>query len=48
MGLKDFIAIEKKWPGVLRQLITTRLPWEQYDRWFDQRSSGIKTTLEIS
>lgn len=48
MGVKDFRAIERKWPGVLGGLITTRLPWEQYDRWFDQTSGGIKTTLEIS
>ena len=48
MGLKDFAVIEKKWPGVLRQLITTRLPWNEYQRWFAQRGSGIKTTLEIS
>lgn len=48
MGLRDFSTIERKWPGVLKQLITTRLPWEQYNNWFGQRGSGIKTTLEIS
>lgn len=48
MGLKDFAVIEKRWPGVLKQLITTRLPWDQYHTWFGQRGSGIKTTLEIS
>jgi hypothetical protein len=48
MGVKDFVTIEKKWPGVLKQLITTRLPWNQYNTWFGQRGSGIKTTLEIS
>ena len=48
MGLKDLGAIEKTWPGVLKQLITTQMPWEQYGRWFGQRSSGIKSTLEIS
>ena len=42
MGVKDLIAIEKKWPGVLRQLITTRLPWDQYDNWFAQRGIGIQ------
>ena len=47
MGVKDFGTIEKKWPGVLKQLITTRLPWAQYNNWFEQRGSGIKTTLEI-
>ena len=48
MGVKDFRTIERKWPGVLAGLITTRLPWEQYNSWFSQKSSGIKTTLEIS
>jgi threonine dehydrogenase-like Zn-dependent dehydrogenase len=48
MGMKDFMTIEQKWPRLLKQLITTRLPWEQYDQWFGQRGSGIKTTLEIS
>ncbi len=48
MGVKDFTAIEKKWPGLLKQLITTRLPWDQYASWFGQRGSEIKTTLEIS
>ena len=48
MGVKDFGAIEKKWPGVLGGLITTRLPWGQYNNWFEQKGSGIKTTLEIS
>jgi len=48
MGVKDFTIIEKKWPGVLKQLITTRLPWDQYGKWFGQRGTGIKTTLEIA
>lgn len=48
MGLADFTVIERKWPGVLQQLITTRLPWDQYNRWFAAETSGIKTTLEIS
>jgi threonine dehydrogenase-like Zn-dependent dehydrogenase len=48
MGLADFAVIERKWPGVLKQLITTRLPWDQYKRWFGEEASGIKTTLEIS
>ena len=47
-GVKDLVVIERKWPGVLKQLITTQLPWDQYNSWFGQRGSGIKTTLEIS
>jgi threonine dehydrogenase-like Zn-dependent dehydrogenase len=48
MGVKDFTTIQKKWPGVLQKLITTRLPWDQYDGWFGKRGVGIKTTLEIA
>jgi threonine dehydrogenase-like Zn-dependent dehydrogenase len=47
MGAKDLGAIEKTWPGLLKQLITTRLPWTEYKNGFGQRTGGIKTTLEI-
>jgi glucose 1-dehydrogenase len=47
MGVKDFTLIEKKWPGVLKQRITNKLPWGEYRGWFGQRGDGIKTTLEI-
>jgi glucose 1-dehydrogenase len=48
MGLRHFIVIEKKWPGALKRMITTRLPWDQYNSWFRQQGGGIKTTLEIA
>jgi glucose 1-dehydrogenase len=48
MGVKDFVAIEKKWPGVLTQLLTSRIPWEQHKTWFTERGTGIKSTLEIA
>jgi threonine dehydrogenase-like Zn-dependent dehydrogenase len=41
-------AAEKKWPGTLAQLITTRLPWTDFAKWFNREVHGIKTTLEIS
>lgn len=47
MGVKDLTTIQKKWPGVLQKLITTRLPWDQFGGWFGKRGVGIKTTLEI-
>jgi glucose 1-dehydrogenase len=47
MGVKDLAIIDRKWPGVLKQLITNRLPWGEYRGWFGQRGVGIKTTLEI-
>ncbi len=48
MGVKDFVAIEKKWPGVLSKLLTNRIPWEQHRTWFTERGTGIKATLEIA
>jgi threonine dehydrogenase-like Zn-dependent dehydrogenase len=46
-GVKDFALIEKQWPGVLKQLITDRLPWDDFRAWFGERGAGIKSTLEI-
>jgi threonine dehydrogenase-like Zn-dependent dehydrogenase len=48
MGIRDMAAMEKKWPGVLARLITTRLPWTGFDQWFGADRHGIKTTLEIA
>ena len=47
MGVKDFAAIDRKWPGVLPQLQTDRIPWQDYRKWFDHRGGDIKATLEI-
>lgn len=47
-GVEDFVAIERAWPGSLARLLTDRIPWQDYDRWFTQRGTGIKATLEIS
>jgi threonine dehydrogenase-like Zn-dependent dehydrogenase len=47
MGVKDFVAINKKWPGVMSRLLTDRIPWENHKKWFVERGSGIKSTLEI-
>jgi threonine dehydrogenase-like Zn-dependent dehydrogenase len=46
-GVKDFVAIEKKWPGVLRRLLTNPIPWENHRTWFTARGRDIKATLEI-
>jgi glucose 1-dehydrogenase len=48
MGVKDFVAIEKKWPGVMTRFLTNRIPWENHKTWFSERGSGIKATLEIA
>lgn len=47
-GVEDFESLEKSYPGTLQKLITSRLPWQDYGKWFGQKRAGIKTTLEIS
>jgi threonine dehydrogenase-like Zn-dependent dehydrogenase len=47
-GVKDFVRIERKWPGVLQRLLTSPIPWQDHKTWFDRRGPGIKATLEIS
>ena len=47
LAIRAMKTAQKKWPGVLAQLITTRLPWTDFAKWFDRQVSGIKTTLEI-
>jgi threonine dehydrogenase-like Zn-dependent dehydrogenase len=46
-GVKDFVTINKKWPGVMNRLLTDRIPWENHKKWFTERGTGIKSTLEI-
>jgi threonine dehydrogenase-like Zn-dependent dehydrogenase len=47
-GVKDFVAIDRKWPGVMNRLLMDRIPWVDHKRWFTQRGATIKSTLEIS
>ena len=47
-GVKDFVAIDRKWPGVMNRLLTDRIPWADHKKWFVQRGATIKSTLEIS
>jgi threonine dehydrogenase-like Zn-dependent dehydrogenase len=46
MGVKDLVAIDRKWPGALGRLLTNRIPWQNHKTWFGHRE-GIKATLEI-
>jgi threonine dehydrogenase-like Zn-dependent dehydrogenase len=46
-GVKDFVTIQKKWPGALTRLLTNKIPWQDHKTWFSERGSGIKSTLEI-
>ena len=48
MGIQDFARLEKRYPGALAGLLTTPIPWQHYKRWFSERGTGIKTTLEIA
>lgn len=47
-GVEDFVTIEERWPGTMNRLLTNRIPWTDYQTWFTQRGTGIKSTLEIS
>ncbi len=46
-GVKDLVAIERKWPGALRRLLTRQIPWQDHKQWFTNRGTDIKATLEI-
>lgn len=46
-GVKDFVTLNKKWPGVMNRLLTDRIPWVEHKKWFSERGTGIKSTLEI-
>jgi threonine dehydrogenase-like Zn-dependent dehydrogenase len=46
-GVKDFVTINKKWPGTMSKLLTNRIPWQDHKKWFTERGTGIKSTLEI-
>jgi len=46
-GVKDFVAIDKKWPGVMNKLLTDKIPWQDHKKWFTERRGGVKSTLEI-
>ena len=48
MGVKDFVTINRKWPGALESLLNDRIRWENHKTWFTERRSGIKSTLEIA
>ena len=47
LAVRALKAAQKKWPGTLARLITTRLPWTEFEKWFGREVTGIKTTLEI-
>ncbi len=48
LAIRALKAADKKWPGTLARLITNRLPWTDYAKWFNRQVQGIKSTLEIS
>jgi threonine dehydrogenase-like Zn-dependent dehydrogenase len=47
-GVRDLVALEKRWPGALTRLLTNPIPWDGFRTWFDDRGHGIKATLEIA
>jgi len=46
-GIKDFSRIEKAYPGALRRLLDNQIPWDQFESWFGDTRTGIKSTLVI-
>ena len=46
-GVKDFVTIDRIWPGVMNRLLTNQIPWQDHKKWFTDRGAGIKSTLEI-
>ena len=46
-GVRDFVTIDRKWPGVMNRLLTNKIPWQDHKKWFTDRGAGIKSTLEI-
>ena len=48
MGVRDLAAINRTSPGVLSQLLTDRIPWQDHKTWFEHRGGDIKATLEIA
>lgn len=47
-GVQHMLAIEDRWPGLLSQLITTRLTADEWRRAFDRPREDVKTVVEFS
>ncbi|MBI3969025.1 MAG: glucose 1-dehydrogenase [Chloroflexi bacterium] len=47
-GLADFEAAEQRWPGWLEQLITRRLPLDDFAEGLKRRRDDVKTILEVA
>ena len=45
-GVEDFGRFEGLWPGALRQLITSRVPFGGYEQLFQKESGEIKRVLD--
>ncbi len=48
MGVADWANIEGQWPGLLQEVISRRLPLDQFKQALDKDRDGIKTVLQIS
>ncbi len=48
MGVESWGSIEQQWPGLLADLITRRLPMDEFQQAFSRDPDGIKTVLQIS
>ena len=48
MGVQHFQQAEQQWPGIFEQLITRRVPFDDFTSALDRRSEDIKTLLTIA
>ena len=44
-GVKDMRAIERRWPGALARLVTSRTPYADFADAFTRRASQVKSTI---
>ncbi len=47
MGVRDMAAFESRWPGLMRQLITRRLPMDQFYQGLYRQPTDIKVVIEV-
>ncbi|MEW6156795.1 MAG: glucose 1-dehydrogenase [Verrucomicrobiota bacterium] len=47
-GLQHMHEFEQRWPGLFSQVVTRRLPLDEFSRSFEKEPGGIKTVLQLN
>ena len=48
-GVRDMLAIQEKWPGLLERFITRKMPMEEFREALDSKEAGgLKTVLDVA